>query len=43
MTKLERIKKYCEAGLWSITRVRNAVKKGWISSDDFEEITGIRY
>lgn len=28
---------------WGITAVRNAVKKGWIRADEFEEITGEPY
>lgn len=29
--------------LWDIGRVRNAVKKGWITADEFKEITGEAY
>lgn len=30
-------------GMWNITRVRNAVKMGWITEDEFKEITGEDY
>ncbi len=40
MSKYEKVKNYYEKGLWSIERVANAVKKGWITVDDFQEITG---
>ncbi len=39
-SKYEKVKNYYEKGLWSIERVANAVLKGWITVDDFEEITG---
>lgn len=29
--------------LWDETKVRNAVEKGWITPDEFEEITGGSY
>lgn len=29
--------------MWSIDMVRNAVVKGWITADEFEEITGEAY
>lgn len=38
-----KVKKYYKSGLWNIERVRNAVIKGWISSDEFKEITGENY
>lgn len=37
------VKKYYDGGLWSVTAVRNAVAKGWITADEFEEITGAPY
>lgn len=39
MNKFEKVKKYYDSGLWSIERVRDAVKKGWISQEEFEIIT----
>ncbi|MCR5790377.1 MAG: XkdX family protein [Lachnospiraceae bacterium] len=28
---------------WSVAKVRNAVAKGWITEEEFEEITGEPY
>lgn len=42
-TKFEKVKAYYDNGLWSIERVRNAVVKNWITSEEFEEITGESY
>ena len=38
--KFEKVKDYYDSGFWDKTRVRNAVIKGWITRDEFEEITG---
>ena len=38
--KFEKVKTYYDKGLWNITQVRNAVIKGWITAEEFEEITG---
>lgn len=38
--KYETVKKYYTMGMWDEQRVRNAVAKGWITEDEFEEITG---
>ncbi|MBQ2856543.1 MAG: XkdX family protein [Bacteroidaceae bacterium] len=43
MSKYERIKKYYDEGLWNIDRVRDAVTKGFITEDQFEEITRQTY
>ena len=43
MSKYDKVKYYYENGLWTIDMVRNAVVKGWITEEDFEEITGIKY
>ena len=43
MSKYEKVKYYYENGLWGIDRVRNAVVKGWITPEEFEEITGQPY
>ena len=37
--KFEKIKSYYERGLWDISRVRNAVVKGWITAEEFFMIT----
>lgn len=41
--KVQRCKKYFDEGLWNIAMVKNAVVKGWITSEEFEEITGVEY
>lgn len=41
--KYEKVKTYYDRGLWSESMVRNAVVKGWITSDEFAEITGEPY
>jgi len=38
--KFEQIKKWYDDGLWSKRAVKNAVKKGWITAEEYEEITG---
>ena len=34
------VKRYFDEGFWSIKKVRNAVVKGWITAEEFQEITG---
>ena len=41
--KFETVKKYYTMGMWDIERVRNAVVKGWITEEEFTEITGEQY
>lgn len=41
--KYKTVKKYYKNGLWTIDKVRNAVVKGWITEEEFEEITGEKY
>ena len=41
--KFEKVKKYYESGLWNLTMVRNAVKKSWITEEEYREITGEEY
>ena len=36
--KFETVKKYYDKGLWSKGRVRMAVEKGWITSEECDEI-----
>ena len=38
--KYQKVKDYFESGLWSEERVANAVVKGWITTEEFREITG---
>jgi uncharacterized XkdX family phage protein len=37
----ERIKKWYNQGLWTAEMVRNAVKKGVITEEQYKEITGV--
>lgn len=42
-SKFEQVKGYYDDGLWKEKRVRDAVVKGWISPENFKEITGEDY
>lgn len=35
----EKVKRYYEKGLWSYEKVEEAVRKGWITEEEFREIT----
>ncbi len=37
------VKNWYDDGIWKISRVRNAVVKGWITAEEFYEITGEVY
>ncbi len=39
----DKVRDYYKGRYWSIERVRRAVFKGWISKDEFKEITGKDY
>lgn len=39
----DKVKGYYDRGLWDISRVRKAVEKGWITEEEFQEITGEPY
>lgn len=41
--KFELVKNYYKNGLWKKKAVKNAVVKGWITADEYEEITGEVY
>ena len=41
--KYDLVKGYYDHGLWSIDRVHKAVEKGWITADEYFEITGEPY
>ena len=41
--KYAKVKKYYDKGIWDIEMVHNAVVKGWITAEEFEEITGEPY
>lgn len=37
------VKKNYDKGYWGIDKVRDAVAQGWITEEEFEEITGEMY
>ena len=39
----DKVKRYYDAGLWDLTRVQNAVIKGWITAKEYQQITGEAY
>lgn len=41
--KFELVKNYYDSGFWKKKAVRNAVNKGWITAEEYEEITGEIY
>lgn len=41
--KYDTVKYYYDHGLWDISRVHKAVEKGWITADEYTEITGEPY
>lgn len=41
--KFEKVKRYFDSGLWNKVMVRNAVKKGWITAEEYQLITGEPY
>ena len=41
--KYKKVKGYYDSDLWGESRVRNAVTKGWITEEEFQEITGIPF
>lgn len=41
--KFEKVKNYFNLGMWDKARVKNAVVKNWITTEEFKEITGDSY
>lgn len=41
--KYEKVKGYYDKGLWGKVALKNAVKKNWITADEYTEITGDEY
>lgn len=39
----EKVKRFYDRGLWSETRVKNAVKMKWITPAEYELITGEKH
>ena len=40
-SKFEKVKGYFDRGLWNVERVRNAVVKGWITTEEMLHLTGM--
>lgn len=38
-----KVKSYYDRGLWNLARVKKAVEKGWITEEEYQEITGQPY
>ncbi len=38
--RFDKVKTYYEKGLWNVNRVRDAVRKGWISAAQYIVLTG---
>lgn len=43
MSKYERVRQHYEQGFWILDMVKNAVVKGWITKEEYKEITGKQY
>ena len=43
MSKYEMVKRFYDSGAWSEHRVHEAVVKGWITPEQYTEITGKEY
>ena len=41
--KYKTVKDFFDRGLWKISRVKDAVKMGWITAEELQEITGESY
>lgn len=41
--KYDLVREYYKMGLWNEKKVRDAVVKGWITAEEFTEITGKDY
>lgn len=41
--KFEKVKRYYDSGLWNKVMVKNAVRKGWITAEEYQIITGEPY
>lgn len=39
----DKIKRYYALKMWNESRVRNAVRRNWITEEEFTEITGKAY
>jgi len=41
--KFAKVKRYYDSDLWNKTMVADAVKKGWITAEEYQIITGEPY
>ena len=41
--KFKKVKGYYDSGLWSKSKVHDAVVHGWITAEEYKEITGEPY
>lgn len=41
--KFDKVKAYYDNGFWKISRVREAVVRGWITEEEYKMITGEDY
>ena len=41
--KYEKVKEYYDKGYWDIRKAHDAVTHGWITEEEFKEITGYDY
>lgn len=39
----QKVKRYYDLKMWDETRVRNAVRMGWVTEEEYREITGREY
>lgn len=42
-SKYETVKEFYESGRWKKANVRDAVERGWITAEEYEEIVGEPY
>lgn len=41
--KFDVVKRYYDLQVWDKVRVKHAVEKHWITEEEFEKITGVKY
>jgi len=41
MSKFEKVKNYYDKGLWTVSQVRDAVARGWITQNECDAILGV--
>lgn len=41
--KYNKVKAYYDNGFWTKEMVHNAVVKGWVTAEEYEQITGEKY